>query len=336
MSIVPAFFNRTESIRPLFDDADVSEIAVNGPGIVWAGRRGMRFMERVDTPVLTESTLRDFAELVAHHSDQETNAQRPLLAASIPSELTGPGNRDFRIQVVQPPAVPAGTIAIAIRKPSTLDLAMQYYEESGAFDRVNEPLADSEDTDKKLAALYRDCAWPAFLRLAVKAKKNIVVSAPTFAGKTEFINMLLKEISPAERIVTIEDARELRPPQANAVNLLYSRGNQGTANVTPVELMEASLRLSPDRVIPGELRGAEAYVALEMLNSGHGGWMTTLHATSPEHMFERLAQMVMRFGSTLQRAEIIDYARSLIDVVVQMHRYDDGVRGISKVLYVPH
>jgi type IV secretion system protein VirB11 len=72
-----------------------------------------------------------------------------------------------------------------------------------------------------------------------------------------------------------------------------------------------------------------------MLNSGHGGWMTTLHSESPEHMFERLAQMVMRFGSTMQRAEIIDYARGLIDVVVQMHRYDDGVRGISKVLYVP-
>ena len=157
---------------------------------------------------------------------------------------------------------------------------MRYYEESGAFDRVNEPPADSEDTDKKLASLYRDCAWPAFLRLAVKTKKNIVVSAPTFAGKTEFINMLLKEISPAERIVTIEDARELRPPQANAVNLLYSRGNQGTANVTPVELMEASLRLSPDRVIPGELRGAEAYVALEMLEFG-ARWLHERRCTQP-------------------------------------------------------
>lgn len=174
MSIVPAFFNRTESIRPLFDDVDVSEIAVNGPGVVWAGRKGMRFMERVDTPVLTESTLRDFAELVAHHSDQETDAKRPLLAASIPSELTGPGNRDFRIQVVQPPAVPPGTIAIAIRKPSTLDLTMQYYEESGAFRRVNEPLPDAEDTGRKLAMLYRDGNWPAFLRLAVKAKKGFV------------------------------------------------------------------------------------------------------------------------------------------------------------------
>jgi type IV secretion system protein VirB11 len=335
MSIVPAFFNRTASIRPLFDDAGVSEIAVNGPGIVWVSRQGRRFMERVDTPVLSESTLRDFAELVAHHSDQETDATRPLLAASIPSELTGQGNRDFRIQVVQPPAVPPGTIAIAIRKPSILDLTMQYYIDSGAFDRVNEPLPGAEDTGKRLAMLHRDREWPAFLRLAVKAKKNIVVSAPTFAGKTEFINMLLKEISPHERIVTIQDALELRPPQQNVVHLVYSRGNQGTAQVTAVDLMETSLRLSPDRVIPGELRGAEAYVALEMLNSGHGGWMTTLHSESPEHMFERLAQMVMRFGSTMQRAEIIDYARGLIDVVVQMHRYDDGVRGISKVLYVP-
>jgi type IV secretion system protein VirB11 len=87
---------------------------------------------------------------------------------------------------------------------------------------------------------------------------------------------------------------------------------------------------------PGELRGSEAFAALEMLNSGHGGFMTTIHATSPEDMFDRLAQMVMRFGSTMGKAEIIDYARGLIDIVIQMHRYNDGLRGIRNVLYVPH
>jgi type IV secretion system protein VirB11 len=89
-------------------------------------------------------------------------------------------------------------------------------------------------------------------------------------------------------------------------------------------------------VVPGELRGSEAFAALEMLNSGHGGFMTTIHATSPEDMFDRLAQMVMRFGSTMGKAEIIDYARGLIDIVIQMHRYNDGLRGIRNVLYVPH
>jgi len=335
MSILPAFLNRTATLRPLFEDDEVTEICVNGPDKVFALRQGSRFMERVPMPGLSASTLKDFAELVAHYSDQDTSAERPLLAASIPAELTGQEGRDFRIQIVQPPAVPPRTIAIAIRKPSTLDLSMQYYIDSGAFDHVNEPLPTSEDTDKTLMSLYRDRDWPTFLQLAVKAKKNIFVSAATNTGKSAFINMLLKGISPDERVVTIEDARELRLKQANAVHLLYSRGNQGTAKVTAIDLMETTLRLSADRVIPGELRGAEAYAALESLNSGLGGFMTTIHSHSPEHMFDRLAQMVMRFGSTMQRAEIIDYARGLIDVVVQMHRYDDGMRGISKVFYVP-
>jgi type IV secretion system protein VirB11 len=336
MSILPAFLNRTASLRPLFEDDGVTEICVNGPDQVFALRQGSRFMERVSMPGLSERILKDFAELVAHYSDQDTSAEKPLLAASIPSEYTGQEGRDFRIQIVQPPAVPRGKIAIAIRKPSTLDLSMQYYIDSGAFDHVNEPLPASEDTDKKLMALYRDGQWPDFLQMAVQAKKNIFISAATNTGKSAFVNMLLKGISPHERVVTIEDARELKLQQANAVHLLYSRGNQGTSKVTAIDLMETTLRLSADRVIPGELRGAEAYAALESLNNGLGGFMTTIHATSPEHMFERLAQMVMRFGSTMQRAEIIDYARGLIDVIVQMHRFDDGMRGITRVLYVQH
>jgi type IV secretion system protein VirB11 len=336
MSIIPAFMNRTAALRQLFEDNAVTEIAINGPGVAWAGRQGSRFMERIELPTLTMSTLNDIAEQVAHVSDQQIDMTRPLLAASIPSELTGQENRDFRVQIVMPPAVPPETISITIRKPSVLDLTMDYYEESGAFRYVNEPLPDSDDIRHQLDLLYRERNWPAFLRAAVAAKLNVIVSAATNTGKTEFIKMLLKLIHREERIVTIEDAREIRLMQPNAVHLLYSRGNQGVAKVTPVDLMEASLRMSPDRIIAGELRGNEAYVALEMLNSGHDGFMSTLHAKSPEHMWDRLAQMVMRFGSTMQKAEIIDYARSLIDVVVQMHRYDDGVRGISRIDYVKH
>ncbi|QCP55126.1 P-type DNA transfer ATPase VirB11 [Trinickia violacea] len=336
MSILPAFLNRTASLRDLFADDAVTEIAINGPGVAWAGRQGARFMERVELPDLTLKTLRDIAEQVAHVSDQSIDMARPLLAASIPSELTGQENRDFRVQIVLPPAVPPETISITMRKPSVLDLDMEYYEKSGAFRYVNEPLPDTEDVREQLARLYRDRNWPTFLRVAIRAKLNIIVSAATNTGKTEFIKMLLKLMNGDERIVTIEDAREIKLAQPNAVHLLYSRGNQGVSKVTPVDLMEASLRMSPDRIIPGELRGAEAYVALEMLNSGHDGFMTTLHAKSPNHMWDRLAQMVMRYGSTMGKAEIIEYARGLIDVVVQMHRYDDGLRGISRIDYVAH
>jgi type IV secretion system protein VirB11 len=335
MSILPAFLNRTAGLRPLFEDDDVTEIAINGPRVAWVGRQGTRFMQRVDLPELDMGILRDIADQVAHVSDQTIDMERPLLGASIPSELTGQENRDFRVQIILPPAVAPETASITIRKPSTLDLVMDYYIASGAFNRVNEPLPDAEDVHGRLGLLYREKDWPAFLSLAVRAKLNIMVSAATNTGKTEFIKMLLKLIPLDERIVTIENAREIRLRQPNAVHLLYSHGNQGVSKVTPVDLMEATLRMSPDRIIAGELRGAEAYVALEMLNSGHDGFLSTIHAKSPEHMWGRLAQMVMRFGSPMQRGEIIDYARGLIDVVVQMHRYDDGMRGISRILYEP-
>jgi type IV secretion system protein VirB11 len=336
MSILPAFENRTAGLRPLFEDPAVTEIAINGPGLAWAGRQGKRFMEPVTLPELSMSTLTDIADQVAHVSDQTIDVARPLLAASIPAELTGQQDRDFRIQIILPPAVPSNTVSITIRKPSVLDLDLPYYIGSGAFDHVNESLPDSEDTDRQLRVLYQEKNWPEFLACAVRAKKNILISAATNTGKTAFINMLLKLIPLDERIVTLEDAREIRALQKNVVNLLYSRGNQGVSKVTPVDLMEAGLRMSPDRLIAGELRGAEAYIALEMLNSGHDGFMSTIHSKSPEHMWDRLAQMVMRFGSPMQRGEIIDYARGLIDVVVQMHRYDDGLRGISRIIYEHH
>jgi type IV secretion system protein VirB11 len=335
MSILPAFENRTAGLRPLFEEDAVTEIAINGPGAAWVGRQGARFMERVALPQLTYSTLRDIADQVAHVSDQVIDMERPLLAASIPSDLTRQPDRDFRVQIVLPPAVAPETVSITIRKPSVLDLTMEYYKQSGAFDRVNEPLPDSEDLDQELARLYRDKKWDEFLICAMKARKTILISAATNTGKTAFINMLLKLIPMHERIVTMEDARELKPIQPNVVHLLYSRGSQGVSKVTPVDLMEAMLRMSPDRIIAGELRGAEAYSALEMLNSGHSGFLSTMHAASPQHMWDRLAQMVMRFGSTMQRAEIVDYARGLIDIVVQMHRYDDGLRGISQIHYEP-
>ncbi|WP_322074791.1 P-type DNA transfer ATPase VirB11 [Burkholderia cepacia] len=339
MSVLPAFINRSAALRPLFADDSVTEIAVNGPNDVWVARQGKRYMEAVtlDRP-LSEATLADLTDLIAFNSEQNVDKSFPLLAATIPADLTGESaqtGRDFRFQCVQAPAVPKGRIAITIRKPSDQVFTMDDYKSSGAFKYVNKPLPAHEDTDKQIQEAYNAHDWPRFLELVVQARKNIFVSAATNTGKTAFVNMMLGYGHPDERIVTIEDALELRPKQKNVVRLMYSRGGRGVAKVTAVDLLEASLRLSGDRVIPGELRGAEAYAALEMLNSGHGGWLSTIHATSPEHMWDRLAQMVMRFGSPMQRAEIIDYAQGLIDVVIQMHRFDDGLRGLSRVLYMP-
>lgn len=329
MSILPAWHNRTGPIAPLLADPDITEIAINGPESVFALRRGARHMEARDVGRIPVNVLEDIARLVAFESRQNVDEKAPLLSASISSELTG--HSDYRFQYVQAPAVPHGTVSITIRKPSPFDMDIDYWERSGAFDRINQKLPEEEDLDANLKTAFKDKEWKQFLRLAIAAKKNILITAPTNVGKTSFINTLCRLIGEHERIVTIQDALELQLRQRNVVNLIYSRGNQSVAKVSPSDLMEATLRMTPDRVIMGELRGAEAFTALEMLNKGHGGWMTTMHSNSPSHMWGRLADMVMRAGTTMLRSEIIDYARGLIDIVIQMHRFSDGVRGIREI-----
>ena len=163
-----------------------------------------------------------------------------------------------------------------------------------------------------------------------------MISAGANAGKTTLLNALLKEIPQHERIVTIEDAREIRPRQRNCLHMLYSRGGQGVARVTAVELLEAMLRLTPDRPIMGELRGAEAYAYLELLNSGHSGSITTIHADSAVLAFEQLTLLVRESdgGRDLPRGDIRELLHLLVDVVVQMKKTDGRFR-MTEVYYDP-
>jgi len=178
------------------------------------------------------------------------------------------------LQVVLPPAVEERTIALCVRKPTLLAMNLADYGRQGAFahtnvgPRLGPTIAPPGDcgcealsvasTEAMLRRLYRGVEWAGFLRPAVQARKNIVISAGTFAGEKALLNALLKEIPAEAGVVTIEDTPEIRPPQRNCPHLLYSRGGQGEACVTPADLFEASLRLTPDPAIMGELRGAEA------------------------------------------------------------------------------
>ncbi|HDR9128330.1 TPA: P-type DNA transfer ATPase VirB11 [Burkholderia vietnamiensis] len=337
MSQIASFRAKLAPIIGYLDDVTVTELAVNRPRELWLGRQGQRYMERVEVPELTFSLLESLAEVTASYTNQETDRERPLLAATIPIDLSdGVADADrggYRVQVVRPPAVEEQTIALCIRKPTLLDIGLADYTKQGAFENVNQKVEDEKYSDDHLLELYKARQWEEFLTGAVRAHKNIVVSAGTNAGKTTFLNALLKMIPLHERVVTIEDSREIRPPQRNCLHMLYSRGGQGVAKVTAVDLLEAMLRLTPDRAIMGELRGAEAYSYLELLNSGHDGSITTIHADSPSLMYDRLAQMVMRFGSPMAKDQIIDYARSLIQVVVQWKRGKDGRRYVSEILY---
>lgn len=161
-------------------------------------------------------------------------------------------------------------------------------------------------------------------------KKNILISGGTSSGKTTLLSAILREIDSNERIITIEDTPEIYLHHKNHLSLIASKGEQGTARITIQDLLEASLRMRPDRILLGELRGKEAYSFLRAINTGHPGSITTIHADTPSGAFEQVGLMVMQAGLGLTHRQILDYTTSIIDIVIQLKRIG-GKRVISDV-----
>ena len=313
-------------LRPLqrwFDAQGVTEVSVNRPGEVWIARQGEPFMERHAAEDLTGEVLLALAHQVATSTEQEVSAERPLLSAELPN--------GYRAQFILPPAS-GRAVAVSIRRPGVLDLSLDAYDRCGAFAFTNQRTGEEEQAERDLRDAYALGQFAAFLGIAVRARKNILISAGTDTGKTTLLNAMLKEIPLRERLVIIEDARELRPPQDNVVRLFYSRGEQGLARVTAQDLCEATLRLRPDRILLGELRGKEAFTYLRTINSGHPGSITTIHSDSPHLAFEQLALMVMQGFPTIDKSLVLEYVRSIIPIVVQAKR-SAGRRFISEIYY---
>lgn len=303
-------------------DPTVSEICVNRPGEVFIEKMGGASMERHLDPRVTDQALASLARLLAGNSRQAINSQNPLLSTVLP---TGE-----RIQIVLPPASPAG-VSLSIRKQVVSDLSLDDYAKAGAFDSVGVIRNHKASVpDPELVALIEANKIQAFLSMAVKRRKNIIVSGGTSTGKTTFLNAILKEVSPDERIITIEDTAEVNPPQGNWLSLLASKGDQGEAKVSIQCLLEASLRLRPDRILLGELRGPEAYTFLRAVNTGHPGSITTVHADTPSSALEQIGLMVLQADLGLRHDEILTYIRSVVDCVVQLRRID-GKRVISDI-----
>jgi type IV secretion system protein VirB11 len=217
-----------------------------------------------------------------------------------------------RVQMIGPPATRAGW-ALSIRRHLTIDRPLEDY------DRPLPPTAD-ERADKAAEADRIRLEPIGFLRDAVRARKTVLISGGTSSGKTTFLNALLRVVPAHERIITVEDTPEIAVSQPNTVGLVAVKGELGEAKVTVEDLLQASLRLRPDRIIVGEIRGRETAAFLRAINTGHPGSFTTVHANSPEGALDQIALMVMQSGLTLSRGETIAYARSLIDVVVQLGR----------------
>jgi type IV secretion system protein VirB11 len=296
-------------LGPFLEAGDVTDIYINRPNELWIERLGDA-AERVAVKGLDAVVLERLSRQIAAQSSQGINREHPLLSASLPD--------GSRVQIAMPPAT-RGDVAIAIRKYVVTDLRVDDYAQSGSFDTIRNA-SDRSDVQARLAALRAAGDFAAVLKMAVKERCNIFISGGTSSGKTTFLNALLKEIEPTERLILIEDTPELKLSHDNAVGLIVSRSALGEASVSMEDLLNASLRMRPDRIILGELRGPEAFTFLRAVNTGHPGSMTTIHADSPERAIEQLVLLVLESGTNLDRDSIQHYVRSSIDVYVQLGR----------------
>lgn len=303
-------------LLPALSRVDVTDIYINRPGEIWLEALGGK-IERHEMAELDAANLSRFARQVAALSHQGISRAHPMLSASLPD--------GSRIQIISPPAT-RGPMAIAIRKHVSAGMTLDDYVGVGAFANVKIGAGPGNPIATQVAEHVERGEFADALRAAVLGRLNILISGGTSSGKTTFLNALLKEVPAQERLVLIEDTPEIQLSHDNAVGLLAARSALGEALVTPNDLVSASLRMRPDRIILGELRGPEAFAFLRAINTGHPGSMSSIHADTPEGALEQLALLVLASGSPLRRADIITYARSIIGVIVQLERTAIGRR----------
>jgi len=315
-------------LRDYMASADVTEICINQPGEIYLERRGG--WHRVEVPSLTFERARQFCTAVINESNtgQRITDVDPVVSLTFP---TGQ-----RAQFVIPPACEAGRVSITIRLPSKQLRTLEQYQSDGFFDEIVEVQQGISEQDSELLELRSARRYAEFFQKAVLNKKNIVVSGATGSGKTTFMKSLVNHIPSDERLVTIEDARELFIAQPNVVHLLYSKGGQSASNVTAKSCMEACLRMKPDRIILAELRGDESFYFIRNCASGHPGSITSCHAGSTEQTWDQLALMVKASneGAGLEFDTIKRLLRMTIDIVVHIKAHA-GRRCITGIDFDP-
>jgi len=255
---------------------------------------------------LDYSFLYSFAALVAEFNHKDFPSS--LISGSLPGGA--------RIQFVLPPATEMGKIICSIRRHQLQDMTLADYEASGAFSGLIGDKRLNED-EQELLKYYKEGNYYYFLHLAMQTRKNILICGGTGTGKTTFLNACLKSISDDERLITMEDTREVRVIQPNAVHLLF---NEYDESINSLNIFKTCLRLRPDRIFLSELRGTEVWPYLRAANSGHPGSLSTVHADTPEGAFNQLVFMMQQAGSTSTEEQLRRYIESIIHVVIQLRR----------------
>lgn len=302
---------------------DATEIWINKPGeLVIQLETGDITVEE---PLLNFAALEAFAQAVAVYSPQQqtVGSKTPLLSATLPD--------GERIQIALPPAVEAGMVSMSIRIPKSDIIPLAVYRDSGSFSKFiwprpanfDEAIAQLSPDDRKLAMLLAAGDLHGFIVQSVLSKKNTGVIGDTGSGKTTLMKSMCQHIPTDERLITVEDVRELMlPSHPNRVHLLYSKNSQGIAKVTPADLIGSLMRMSPKRALLAELRGSEAWDFIKLLTTGHAGSITSWHAESCTLGFERFVFMVKENieAATLGREEIKHLVTLTLDVVIHMTR----------------
>ena len=310
-----------EPFREWLSRDDIVELAINPNGEVWVEVAGDATMRPAGKRVEAKAA-QNLAQSIVGDAKARVSEKNPLVSGKI--DYAG---RPLRVQIAVPPAIEQGaSITIRLFAPKTA----REFTPAFLFGEAVSLETLRREKMRKVADLSQANLDQA-LQSLIEDRLNILVSGGTSTGKTTFARNLMSHVDHGERLITIEDAFELFPDQPNTVSLLSERSatSQRSANA----LLQASLRMRPDRIIVGELRGSEALTYLEAINTGHGGSVSTIHAETAELAIDRLAIMVLQAGTPLTFAEVREYIRKSIDVIVQLGR-SDGRRGITE-FYLP-
>jgi pilus assembly protein CpaF len=288
-------------LKPLLDDDSINDILINGPKNIYVERAGK--LTKTDLVLPDEAEVFAIARAIAAQVGREVDARRPLLDARLPD--------GSRVNIIAPPLAIDGT-AISIRKFAKRSITLDMMRDSG---NMSGPLAE-------------------FLKVVARCKMNIIISGGTGSGKTTLLNAISQFIDDDERVVTIEDAAELRLQQPHVVRLEtrpVRSGGQRDEEVTIRDLMKNALRMRPDRIIMGEVRGSEAFDMMQAMNTGHEGSLTTIHANHPRDALARLENMMMMANLNLPSQAMRAQIASAVHLIVQISRMRDGRRRVAYV-----
>ncbi|WP_273794991.1 ATPase, T2SS/T4P/T4SS family [Brucella intermedia] len=313
-----------EQLKPLSEflrDPSTVEIAVNPDNSVWILRRGDVSMQRAAL-IFRKGQAHKLIELIAGKAHAKTSDKKLLVSASINFE-----NRLVRAQGLLPPAV-QGEAALSLRLFASINI--DQINLSYLHGRSHSISARHEEILADLDQLIESGDLINTLSFCVTNRLNVLIAGGTDTGKTVALRKILSLIDPTDRLITIEDAEELLPTQPNTVPMIADRHSDTR---TTDRLLEASLRMRPDRIIVGEIRGKEAMTFLEAINTGHGGSMSTIHAETPDLALDRLAIAAARADVPMTYDNLRAYIHRTIDVIVQAGRHGSQ-RGIAEIYRV--